>query len=155
AAATIGLSELGPELGRTGRTSRVAVSLVAGDELLGALVAAGPREVDLARAAANQAAVAIKKIQVLERLTEKNLIRDFFDDLASQRLGDSFEGRAARLGCDLDQPHVVVAAVRVDEALERAVVTLARGALLDRRDQTLRALVPVSTNGTGAMAEGP
>jgi GAF domain-containing protein len=152
-ASTIGLSELGPELGRSGRTSRVAVSLVAGDELLGALVAAGTREVDLARAAANQAAVAIKKIQVLERLTEKNLIRDFFDDLASQRLGDSLEGRAARLGRDLDQPHVVLAAVRIDEALERALVTLARGALLDRRDQTLRALVPVSANGAGALAD--
>jgi sugar diacid utilization regulator len=131
----------------------VAVSLVAGDELLGALVAAGTREVDLARAAANQAAVAIKKIQVLERLTEKNLIKDFFEDLASQRLGDALEGRAARLGCDLDQPHVVLTAVRVDQALERAVMSLARGALLDRRDQTLRALVPVTANGAAALAE--
>ena len=57
APATLGLTELGPELGRRGRAPRVAVSLVAGGELLGALVAAGTRELDLARTVANQAAV--------------------------------------------------------------------------------------------------
>jgi GAF domain-containing protein len=150
---TLGLSELGPELGRSGRASRVAVSLIAGDELLGALVAAGTRELDLARAAANQTAVAIKKIQVLERLTEKNLIKDFFEDLAAQRVGDALEGRAARLGCDLNHPHVVVAAARVDDSLERAVASLGRGTLLDRRDQTLRALVPVRADGAGIVAD--
>ena len=70
----------------------------------------GTRELDLARAVANQAAVAIKKIQVLERLAEKNLIKDFFEDLAAQRPATAIEGRAARLGCDLDRPHVVIAA---------------------------------------------
>jgi GAF domain-containing protein len=152
AAPTIGLTELGPELGRGGRggrARRVAVSLVAGEELLGALVAEGTRELDLARAAAYQSAVAIKKIQVLERLTEKNLIKDFFEDLAAQRPSDAIEGRAARLGCDLERPHVVIAAVRVDDALERAVASLARGALIDRSDQSLRALAPVKAEGAG------
>jgi GAF domain-containing protein len=138
----IGLTELGPELARRGRAPRVAVTLVAGDELLGALVATGTRELDLARAVANQAAVAVKKIQVLERLTEKNLIKDFFDDLASQRLGAGLEGRAARLGCDLEEPHVVLAAVRVTDRFEKAVGAIARGTILDTRDQALRALVP-------------
>ena len=141
---TIGLTELGPELGRSGRAPRVAVSLVAGGELLGALVAHGSRELDLARAVANQTAVALKKIQVLERLTEKNLIKDFFEDLAAHRPTDALEGRAARLGCDLELPHVVLAAARVDDTLERAIAGLVRGSLLDRRDQTLRALVPAS-----------
>ncbi|TML84381.1 MAG: GAF domain-containing protein [Actinobacteria bacterium] len=153
APATIGLTDLGPEVGRSGRTSRLAVSLVAGGELLGALVATGTRELDLGRAAANQAAVAIKKIQVLERLTEKNLIKDFFEDLAAQRLGDALEGRAARLGCDLDEPHVVVAAVKVDDGLERALAGLVRGALIDRRDQSLRALYPLSQSGAGRLLE--
>jgi GAF domain-containing protein len=142
ASQTMGLTEVGPELGRSGRAPRVAVSLVAGGELLGALVANGSRELDLARAVANQTAVAIKKIQVLERLTEKNLIKDFFEDLAAQRMTDALEGRAARLGCNLELPHVVLAAVRVDDALERAIAGLVRGSLLDRRDQALRALVP-------------
>jgi GAF domain-containing protein len=153
APATLGLTELGPELGRRGRAPRIAVSLVAGGELLGALVAAGTRELDLARAVANQTAVAIKKIQVLERLTEKNLIKDFFEDLAAQRGGEGLEGRAARLGCDLDQPHVVVAALKVDDRLEKAVGSLARGSLLDTRDQGLRALVPIGQEGAERVLE--
>ena len=153
APATMGLTELGPELGRSARAPRVAVTLVAGGELLGALVAAGTREVDLARTVANQTAVAIKKIQVLERLTEKNLIKDFFEDLAGRRTGAALEGRAARLGCDLDEPHVVVAAVRVDDALEKALGSLVRGSILDTRDQALRALVPVGPDGAAQLVD--
>ncbi len=52
------ISELGSELGRRGRRARVSVSLVAGGELLGALVAHGTRKLDLARTVANQVAVA-------------------------------------------------------------------------------------------------
>jgi GAF domain-containing protein len=148
---SIGLAELGPEVGRGNRTARVAVSLVAGDELLGALVAEGTRELDLARTVANQAAVAIKKIQVLEHLTEKNLIKDFFEELAERRLGDRIESRARRLGCDLEVQHLVLAAVRVDDALERAVAALARSTLVDRRDESLRALVPVGTVGAARL----
>jgi GAF domain-containing protein len=74
----IGLSELGPELARSGRSASVAVPLVANDELLGLVAATGTSEVDLARAVANQTAVALKKIELIERLTEKNLIKDFF-----------------------------------------------------------------------------
>ncbi len=151
--ATIGLTELGPELGRSGRTPRLAVSLIAGGELLGALVAVGTRELDLARAVANQTAVAIKKIQVLERLTEKNLIKDFFEDLAARRLGDALEGRAARLGSDLELSHLVLAAEPADDALERALASLARGSLLDRREQALRALLRVPPSGVEPLVD--
>jgi GAF domain-containing protein len=144
---TIGLTELGPEIGRSGRTHRLAVSLVAGGELVGALVATGTRELGLGRTVANQTAVAVKKIQVLERLTEKNLIKDFFEDLAARRLGGALEGRAARLACDLDLPHIVLSAEPADDALERAVASLVRGALLDRREQALRALLRVPAGG--------
>src|SRR5205085_2761207 len=146
---SIGLSELGPEVGRGSWAARVAVSLVAGDELLGALVADGTRELDLARTVANQAAVAIKKIQVLERLTEKNLIKDFFEELAEHRGGEAIESRARRLGCDLAMPQLVLAAVRVDDALERGIASLSRATLIDRRDESLRALVPMGTDGAG------
>jgi sugar diacid utilization regulator len=148
APAALGLSELGPELGRP---ARVAVWLVAGGELLGALVATETRAVELAHAVANQAAVAIKKIQVLERLTEKNLIKDFFEDLAAGRVGEALEGRAARLGCDLERPHVVLATARADDALERLLSSLAREALLDRRERAIRALVPVPREGVGRI----
>jgi PucR C-terminal helix-turn-helix domain/GGDEF-like domain len=153
APAAIGLAELGPELGRSGRTPRLAVSLVAGGELLGALVATGTRELDLARAVANQTTVAIKKIQVLERLTEKNLIRDFFEDLAGQRAGAALEGRAARLGCDLELPHVVLAVAGSSDAFERALMSVARGSVVDRREQALRALVPVPPEGPDRFLE--
>ena len=149
---TIGLAELGPELGR-GQTPRVAVWLAAGGELLGALIALDTRAVELARAVANQTAVAIKKIQVLERLTEKNLIKDFFEDIAAGRTGDALEGRAARLGCDLDRPHVVLAPARANDALERALASLTRDALLDRREHMLRALVPVPPQGVGQLVD--
>ncbi len=62
------LAELGPELARGGRASRVAVPLVAGDELLGLLVAEHSAAVELARALGSQVAVGIKRIQLIERL---------------------------------------------------------------------------------------
>ena len=153
APATIGLGELGPELGRSRRTPRITVSLIAGDELLGALIAERTTDLDLARAVANQAAVALKKIQVLERLAEKNLIKDFFEDLAARRLGAALEGRSARLACDLNEPHVVLSAEPADDALERALLGLARGSLVDRREQALRALVPVPGTGVERLLE--
>jgi GAF domain-containing protein len=146
----IELSELASDVGRRGRANRVAVSLVAGEELLGAIVAEGTLEQDLARTVASQTAVAIEKIQVLERLTEKNLIKDFFEDLAAGRLGDAGD-RAQRLGYDLTRPLVVVDAENVDDAIERAVASLTRGSLTDRRDQSLRALVPVGPQGVARL----
>jgi GAF domain-containing protein len=62
---TLALSELGPELARSGRTAKLAVPLVASDELLGVLRALGTSEVELARTVANQTAVAIKKIELI------------------------------------------------------------------------------------------
>jgi GAF domain-containing protein len=139
----IGLAELGPELARGGRATRLAVPLVAGDELVGLLVAEGSRAVDLARAVASQTAVGIKKIQLIERLTEKNLIKDFFEELAGGRSSGDLEGRASRLDCDLDEPHVVLAARPADDALERALALALPGSLFDRRDDSLRALLRV------------
>jgi GAF domain-containing protein len=143
----IGLAELGPELLRRGGVPRVAVPLVASDELLGLLVAEGTAAVELARAAANQAAVGIKKIQLIERLTEKNLIKDFFEELAGGRGGADLEGRSARLECDLDEPHLILAAEPAHDGLERSLAALAPGSLFDRREDSLRALLRVPPGG--------
>jgi GAF domain-containing protein len=142
---TIGLAELGPELARGGRSSRLAVPLVANGELIGLLVAEGSARVELGRAVASQAAVGLKKVQVIEQLTEKNLIKDFFEELAGGRPRGDLEGRAARLGCNLEQPHVVVVAEPADDVLERALRTAAPGSLFDRREDSLRALVKLPT----------
>jgi GAF domain-containing protein len=144
---SIRLSELGPELARSGRSASVAVPLVANDELLGLLAAKGTSEVDLARAVANQAAVAIKKIDLIERLTEKNLIKDFFEQLARGEALAGLEGRAAKLGCDLDQRYVVLAASPPSDELERALAGAAPRSLFDRRDDSMRALLRVPAEG--------
>ena len=147
ARASIGLSELGPELARSRRSPAVSIPLVANDELLGLLTAAGTSEVDLARVVANQVAVAIKKIELIERLTEKNLIKDFFEQLAGGEEIPGLEGRAARLGCDLDHRYVVLAAAPPSDELERLLGTAIPGSLFDRRDDSLRALLRVPSDG--------
>jgi len=131
----------------------VAVPLVANDELLGLLAATGTSEVDLARAVANQTAVAIKKIELIERLTEKNRIKDFFEQLAGGESLPGLEGRAARLGCDLDQRYVVVAATPPSDELERALAAAAPGSLFDRRDDSTRALLRVPFDGHDRLLE--
>ena len=78
---------------------------------------------------------------MIEQLTEKNLIKDFFEELAGGRPRGDLEGRAARLGCDLDQPHVVLVAEPWSEALARALRVAAPGSLFDHREDSLRALV--------------
>ena len=141
----LGLAELGPELARGGRSTRVAVPLVANDELIGLLVAEGSVRVELGRTVASQVAVGLKKVQVIEQLLEKNLIKDFFEELAGGRQRGDLEGRAARLGCDLSKPHAVLVAEPANDALERALRLAAPGSLFDRREHSLRALVNLST----------
>lgn len=153
ARATLGLAELGPELARGGRSSRLAVPLVANGELVGLLVAEGSARVELGRAIASQVAVGIKKVQVIEQLTEKNLIKDFFEELASGGARGDLEGRAARLHCDLDQPHLVLVAEPPSEALVRALRGAAPGSLFDQREDSLRALVRLSTIGSASFVE--
>ena len=150
---TLGLAELGPELARGGRSTRLAVPLVANGELIGLLVAEGSTRVELGRAIASQVAVGIKKVQVIEQLTEKNLIKDFFEELAGGRSRGDLEGRAARLGCDLDQPHVVLVAEPLSDALERALRLAAPGSLFDHREDSLRALVKLTSTSSETFLE--
>ena len=150
---TLGLAELGPELARGGRSTRLAVPLVAAGELIGLLVAEGSTRVELGRAVASQVAVGIKKVQVIEQLTEKNLIKDFFEELAGGHSRGDLEGRAARLGCNLDQPHVVLVAEPWSDALARALRGAAPGSLFDHREDSLRALVRLTSPSSEAFIE--
>ena len=150
---TLGLAELGPELARGGRSSRLAIPLVATGELIGLLVAEGSSRVELGRAVASQVAVGIKKVQVIEQLAEKNLIKDFFEELAGGRARGDLEGRATRLGCDLGQPHVVLVAEPWSDPLARALRSAAPGSLFDHRDDSLRALVRLASSSTESFLE--
>jgi GAF domain-containing protein len=149
---TISLGELAPEL-RKGRRSRVAQPLVANDELLGLLVAEGTTALDLAGALANQTAVAIKKIELIEHLTEKNLIKDFFEELVRGAGPGALDVRAARLGCDLDERHLVLVAAPPSDALERVLDSVGAGSLLDRRHDSIRALVRIPSDGEPALLD--
>jgi sugar diacid utilization regulator len=117
------------------------------------LVAEGSSRVELGRAVASQVAVGIKKVQVIEQLTEKNLIKDFLEELAGGRPRGDLEGRAARLGCDLDQPHVVLVAEPWSEPLERALRSAAPGSLFDHREDSLRALVRLTSTSSESFVE--
>jgi GAF domain-containing protein len=150
---TLALSAVGPELSRRRKVPRVAVPLVANDELLGVLQGRATAEVELARTVANLTAVAIKKIELIERLSERNLIKDFFELLAAGRGLDGIEGRATRLGCDLDTPHLVLAASPADERLDKALRSAVPGSIFDRRDDSLRALLRVPSSGEEKVHE--
>jgi GAF domain-containing protein len=149
---TISLSEIAPEL-RKGRRSRVAQPLVANDELLGLLVAEGTTALDLAGAVANQTAVAIKKIELIEHLTEKNLIKDFFEELVRGTGQGALDVRAARLRCDLDERHLVVVAAPPSDELERLLDSVAAGSLLDRRQDSIRAIVRIPSDGEAVLLD--
>jgi sugar diacid utilization regulator len=153
ARSSLGLAELGPELARGGRSARLAIPLVANGELIGLFVAEGSVRVELGRAVASQVAVGVKKVQVIEQLTERNLIKDFFEELAGGRQRGNLEGRAARLGCDLTEPHLVLIAEPASEGLDRALRSAASGSLFDRREDSLRALIRLQTPSAEAFLE--
>jgi GAF domain-containing protein len=147
----------------------LAAPVAAGDEHLGVLVAAGaPLEGadadDLLQAVANQVAVALKKAELIERLTEENLVRDLLSALESGRLDDA-AARARQVRCDLDRPHLYAQLVRAREQrpqaawpqrAERAEGALRRlvpGALCDVGDGCVRALLPLATGASAGELE--
>ena len=148
--------------------SALVAPLVAGEEVLGFVVArladgrrASEHDRELANSLASQTAVGLKRLQLTDRLAERNRIKDLFDDLASGMGGPALAGRARRLGIDPEAPHVVVwcAPARdgarppttaeeqgfgmAAEALDAAIARLVPGSLADRREDALRILVPL------------
>ncbi|HEY1478959.1 MAG TPA: helix-turn-helix domain-containing protein [Gaiellales bacterium] len=150
--------------GSVADASALLVPLIASGELLGFVAARAGADLpfgedarDLATSLANQTADAIKKIRLIERLTERNQLKDFFEDLG-RGAPDGLVSRGRRLGVDLERPHLVLWARRFgdDDALdiagqlERLEGALARtlsGSVCDRRDGGLRVLVPLGAAG--------
>jgi GAF domain-containing protein len=149
----------------------VAVPMVVGEEQVGMLAAAGGRRLregggeDLLRALAHQVALALKQAELIERLTEENIVRALFDALAAGN-ADVAAGRAAAAQFDPDRAHVVLhteassgaagaswpeLAARVEARIRR----LAPGAVFDVGERALRVLLPLpeggSTNGAAAL----
>jgi sugar diacid utilization regulator len=151
---TLTLAAAGPQIAGGTRRTGISAPLVAGEELLGLVVAEETSAVDLARAVANQVAVAIERIQLIERLTEKNLIRDFFEELSAGSTAADVEARAGRLGFDLERPHLVLLAATASDQFLRLLQTLAPGSLFDRREDSVRALLRVPQAGQVALLSG-
>jgi GAF domain-containing protein len=139
----------------------LAVPVAAGGALLGALVV-GTHEAwhehaeDLLRSVAHQIAVALKKAELIESLSEENAARALFGALEDARW-EVAEARAHALGCDLKAPHVIVDARPVGSAmfepgaeakLERALRQSKPGTVCDTDGRRVRALVPVRSAGT-------
>ncbi len=141
--------------------------LEAGDEHLGLLVVAA------------HTAVTIKQHQLIERLQETNAVKDFFRMLGSaEDPGPELDGMAERLGCDLDADHLVVhvqpwraatpAGRRRDKRTDGGVdrrgwrdlagqietrLDTRVGALCDRGDGSLHALVSIADTSAGAVVD--
>jgi GAF domain-containing protein len=138
----------------------LVVPMVAADELVGFLalqLSSGrrvePQEREITASIASQTAVAIKKVQLIDRLTERNAIKDLLEDLARGTAPvPELEARARDLGCELSEAHLVLQAVprgghdadqfdAVADELEAAVGRSFPGSLFDHRDNALRGLV--------------
>jgi GAF domain-containing protein len=144
-------------------------------EELGALVAVRSGVVtfpaqheELLQAVANQAALALRNAEHIERLTAENLVRALFEALDEGAL-DIAEARARAAGCDLDRPHVFINArpaaggeeprpwPEVAERVETRLRTLEAGALVDPGRDALRGLLPLPAGAqagdVGALGE--
>lgn len=90
--------------------------LTAGGERIGLLCAGaaarhpfGEEDTEMARAIAHLAAIAIKRAELIEGLTNANIVKDLFDALAAGATAFAV-AKAAEVRCDLTGPYMVVCA---------------------------------------------
>jgi GAF domain-containing protein len=141
-----------------------AVALSADGETVGALVAASRRPwpettPELLRAAAQQVALAVEKIALIEHLTEENLARDLFDGLAAGEI-EAATAKLEQAGLGDGRPRFMVVAEAPESGvaapegaaeLERRLRAVLPHALCDLSSGALRAMVPVDADGPGAV----
>jgi GAF domain-containing protein len=94
----------------------LVMPLIAGGERVGLLCAAasaervfGAENADIARAVAHLAAVAIKRAELIEGLTNANIIKDLFEALAAGATAFA-AAKAAEVRCDLTTPYLMICA---------------------------------------------
>lgn len=142
--------------------------VAAGDEHLGVLAVQGSElhdeQDELLRGVAHQAALALQKVNLIERLTAENIVRDLF---AAVEAGNAHvaEARARAAGCDVARAHLAIhveQAPRDDappwpaiaEATEARLRRIAPGAVIDAGADELRALLPLRPRMLAATLEG-
>lgn len=136
--------------------------LAAGGERLGLLCAGSPpgrtfsgEDTELARAIAHIAAVAVKRAELIERLTNANAVKDMFEALAAGATSFAV-AKAAEVRCNLNEPFLMVCAEpagalepssvqwrEAAEALGRGLASLAPHAAIEAGPGPVRAAVPL------------
>ncbi|MBA2517413.1 MAG: GAF domain-containing protein [Solirubrobacterales bacterium] len=144
-----------------GASPLMAAPVTAGDEDLGVLAVAataarslGEGDDELLRGVGHQLAVALKKAELIERLTAENVVRDLFEAVEAE-LSDVAEARARVAGCDLARRHVFVQVEAsggnddsrpwpaVADRAEARLRRLAPGAVCDAGRDSVRAMLPL------------
>jgi GAF domain-containing protein len=138
--------------------------LTAGSERLGLLCAGSPmgrkfsgEDTDLARAIAQIAAVAIKRAELIEHLTNANIVKDLFEALAAGATSFAV-AKAAEVHCDLTSPYLMVCAEpagglepasvewrEAAEVLGRGIAALQPRAAVEAGPGPVRAALPLGS----------
>src|SRR5207302_6891026 len=86
------------------------------EERVGVLCAGSPparrfsdEDTEVARAVAHLAAIAIKRLELIEGLTNATIVKDLFEALAAGASAFA-AAKAAEVRCDLTQPYLIVCA---------------------------------------------
>ena len=180
ASAPVSLSEAGLLLAALeGRGARLPArtlwpDLAVGDLLVTPLSAAGERvgllcagspsgqsfgdeDTEIARAIAHLSAVAIKRAELIEGLTNANIVKDMFEALAAGASAFA-AAKAAEVRCDLTAPYLIVCAEpaagreqssgewrAAAETLGRALNELTARAAIEAGPGPVRAVLPIGT----------
>ena len=140
--------------------------LISGGERLGLLCAGAPprrpftgEDTEMARAVAHLAAIAIKRAELIEGLTNANIVKDLFDALGT---GDTAFAatKAAEVRCDLSRPYLILCAEpaagleqgsgewrAAAELLGRDVAELAPRVAVEAGPGPVRAVLALGTRG--------
>lgn len=136
--------------------------LTAGGERLGLLCAGAPagrkftsEDTELARAVAHLAAVAIKRAELIEHLTNANTVKDLFEALAAGATSFAV-AKAAQVRCDLTAPFLMLRAEpaggreattvewrEAAEAVGRGIVALHPRSAVEAGPGPVRAAIPL------------
>ncbi len=138
--------------------------LSAGGERIGLLCAGaapgnrwGEEDTELLRAVAHLTAVAIKRAELIQRLTKANIVKELFEALAAGA-GAYAAAKAADVRCDLTGPYLMVCAEPAGgreqasgewraaaETLGRGLAELASRAAIEAGPGPVRAVLPLGT----------
>lgn len=163
-------ARLSDALGMAGAEGHIfATRVVAGREQLGMLVVrtAAPLEEDdreLLRNVANHVALALRTAELIESLTDQNIVRDLFGALAAGRTHDA-ESRARQARFPIDSSWTAVHAVPAPDFVgaggwsgqaERTDIALRRlvpGTVSEADESVVRAILPLGGGGTTGELE--